>query len=165
MNFRDIAAFRAFLRGELPGRINEGISLGLVQAGEMIAGEMRGELGTYQKGDAGFEDWVPLSNATLEGFGPVPPKKNGDTPLLEDGTMRDSIGYRVHADGVEIGTDDPVAVFQDQGTERRGVPFVKDISVEPGVPGREFVGRAGFRKAPEAADAIGAAVAGAMVKP
>jgi phage gpG-like protein len=169
--FRSCAAFAAFLRVDAPARIAAGKAKGLTEAGAMIAKEMRGELGTYQSGDAGFEDWAPLAAGTLFGFGPLPGKiadghatAEHHNPLMATGRLRDSIGVKVDGDAAAIGSDDPVAVYQNEGTDERGVPFKPGEKVAPGIPGREFVGRAGFRKAPEAAEAIGAAVVRELIK-
>jgi hypothetical protein len=65
-------------------------------------------LGHYQKG------WPDLAASTLR-------KKNDDTPLLETGALRDSIGAKVIMHGKEhgvayVGTDDMHGVWAELGT-------------------------------------------------
>jgi phage gpG-like protein len=60
--------------------------------------------------------WVQLAAGTIadkqrQGF-PTP------KPLLRTGKMRDSIEYVVHGNEGAVGSNDPVAVFQELGTSR-----------------------------------------------
>ena len=164
--FKSIPEFLEFWAG-MPGRYEEAKMTGLKAAGGLIETEMRAEIGTYQSGDAGFEDWAPLSAATLEGFGPLPGKiamgfAPPDNPLRATGELERSIGSMVDLNQVVIGSNDPVAVWQNEGTEERGVPFQPGETTSPGIPAREFVGRAAFRKAPEAVEAIAIEVVTAL---
>jgi phage gpG-like protein len=62
------------------------------------------------------EMWVPLAPSTIadkQKHGYAVPK-----PLLRDGTLRDSINYTVNDNEGCVGSDDPVAVFQELGTSR-----------------------------------------------
>ena len=45
-----------------------------------------------------------------------PPGAPHDVPWLRDGTLRDSIGISVNAEGATIGSTDPVALDQECGT-------------------------------------------------
>ncbi len=45
-----------------------------------------------------------------------PPGGPHDVPWLRDGTLRDSIGVLVQAEGATIGSTDPVALDQEYGT-------------------------------------------------
>jgi hypothetical protein len=165
--FASISDFREFL-ATLPGRIAAAKEVGLRAASGLVLNEIRSEIGTYQTGDAGFEDMAPLSIATLEGFGPLPGKiADGhappDNPLLAGGAVRDSFGSIVEGDEAAIGSNDPVAVYQNQGTERRGIPYIKGATTEPGIPAREFIGRAAFRKEPEAIEIISTSIQKAFI--
>jgi hypothetical protein len=170
--FSDIASFRRFLSAELPGRIVAAKRAGLEAGAALVLAEMRGEIGEYQSGDAGFEDMARLSLATLVGFGPEPELIGKiplgyappDNPLLRDGGLRDSFGVSVDDTGASIGSNDPLAIWQNEGTASRGVPFRPGVTTEPGIPAREFIGRAGFRKTPEVLDAISAAILEAFTK-
>ena len=164
--FKSIPEFLKFWAG-MPGRYQEAKIAGLKEAGGLIETEMRGEIGTYQSGDAGFEDWAPLSAATLYGFRALPGKiADGyappDNPLHATGALEESISSTVDGDAVVIGSTDIVALYQDQGTDERGVPFVQGETASPGIPGREFVARAAFRRAPEAVEAIAISVVTAL---
>jgi phage gpG-like protein len=77
-----------------------------------------------------------------------------DNPLLASGAMRDSIGVKVDGDAAQIGTNDQVAIWQNQGTSARGVPYDKGVSVTPGVTAREFIARSAFRMRKRAAFAV-----------
>ena len=47
-----------------------------------------------------------------------PPGAPHDVPWLRDGTLRDSIGISVNAEGATIGSTDPVALDQECGTRK-----------------------------------------------
>src|SRR5258707_5515565 len=55
--------------------------------------------------------WPPLAPSTLA-------KKSANTPLLETGAMRDSIEYTVSGLQGWVGSDSPIAVYQELGTSR-----------------------------------------------
>ena len=79
----------------------------LDRAGRMVVGEINEAIGTYKYG------WPPLSPATIAR------KKNGDTPLLETGKLRDSYGHNVvDRESVDVGSNDPRATWFEQGTPR-----------------------------------------------
>lgn len=107
----------------------------LKHAGEIVEKEAKRVLGTYDYG------WAPLAQSTIDR------KANGDTPLLETGEMRDSIGH--HVDGaraVEIGSNNDKAVWHELGTEH--------------IPARPFLMGALEHKGEEAAHVIGRMVYG-----
>jgi hypothetical protein len=150
-SFGSIADFVLHLDA-IPAKLALVKARGLREGGEIIKAEIRAELGEYQNGDAGFEDWQELSPVTIadkaaEGFD-VP------SPLKRTGTMGESFKVHVEGDEAVVSSNDPVAVYQNEGTDAKGVRFIPGVSVEPGIPAREFVGRAAFRKTPEVVDAI-----------
>jgi hypothetical protein len=62
------------------------------------------------------EMWPPLAESTIadkqhHGF-PTP------KPLLRTGELRDSIEYQVHGNEGAVGSDSPIAVYQELGTSR-----------------------------------------------
>jgi hypothetical protein len=62
------------------------------------------------------EMWPPLAASTIadkQGHGFPTPK-----PLLRTGELRDSIEYTVHGLEGAVGSNDPVAVYQELGTSR-----------------------------------------------
>lgn len=83
--------------------------------------EAWGFIGSYQTG------WAPLKPTTIAR------KMTGDTPLLETGEMRDSIEHRaaptIYGAIGEIGSNDPIALYQEMGTSRS-------------IPPRSFLGLA-----------------------
>jgi hypothetical protein len=87
-------------------------------------------------------DWPPLAESTIEekarlGY-PVP------APLLREEILRDSIEMRpllVELE-VEVGSNDPVALFQEMGTDR-------------GIPPRPFISKSAVDNLPFAEDTLG----------
>jgi hypothetical protein len=62
------------------------------------------------------EMWAPLAPSTIadkahHGF-------KTPAPLLRTGEMRDSIEYQVHGNQGAVGSDSPIAVYQELGTSR-----------------------------------------------
>lgn len=105
--------------------------------------EAKGFLGEYQSG------WAPLKPETIAR------KVNGDTPLLETGEMRDSIEHMSAPDGTgamgAIGSNDPVALWQELGTSR-------------GIPPRPFLALAMMRSYDKAAPIFGEFAVSLFVK-
>jgi hypothetical protein len=176
VKFADLHAFATFVRDELPGRIAAGKRTGLRAGGAIILGEMVGEIGAYQKGDPGFDDMVPLARGTLEGWDAFGGRLEGkierglaspgqDNPLKANGALEASFGQTGAGDIEIVGSTSPNAVWQNDGTSARGEPFLKGATVEPGVPGREFIGRAAYRTSAKAVAAIGAAILEEMADP
>jgi HK97 gp10 family phage protein len=115
----------------------------LEHCGRVVQREAKSAIGTYRYG------WPALAAST------VARKKNGDTPLLETGEMRDSINYTVtHKVGavgnaqVQIGSDNQKAVWHEKGTSR--------------FPPRPFLEGALKAKTPEVLEIIGRAVHGKL---
>ena len=99
------------------------------KCGKLVEEEAKDVIGTYRYG------WPSLAASTLA-------KKAADTPLLETGEMRDSIGHTVGHNEVEIGSTSQIAVYQELGTSR--------------IPPRPFLEGALKAKVPEVLDTIGA---------
>lgn len=113
--------------------------LALAQAGARLAGYARSYIGEYQVGVGGFPSWEPLAAATREQktrLGYAPP----DNPLLRTGEMRLSLRWTVAGRAAVIGSDDPVARWQEFGTSGRNP-----------IPPRPFVGPAVYRHGHEEA--------------
>lgn len=86
------------------------------------------------------DDWPPLAESTIEekashGY-QVP------APLLREGTLRDSIEMRVSPAVLEVavGSDDPVALYQEMGTSR--------------IPPRPFISKSAVDNLPFAEDTL-----------
>lgn len=71
----------------------------------MLETSAKRAIGTYEFG------WPPLAESTLS-------HKSGDTPLLETGELRDSIGHVVEANHGYVGTNDKKAAWQEFGTTK-----------------------------------------------
>ena len=74
--------------------------------GQLVEDTAKEVIGTYDLG------WAPLAASTIA------QKANGDTPLLESGAMRDSIGHITESRSVSIGSNDQDAVWQELGTAK-----------------------------------------------
>jgi HK97 gp10 family phage protein len=123
MDFAEAAAMFAGMVGHMePGKAE-----GLEKAAKMIEEKAKAAIGTHEYG------WPPLTAQTIAR------KANGDTPLLETGTMRDSIEHTlVSSSEAEVGSNDPVAEYQELGT--------------PSIPPRSFLAETGRRNEEEAID-------------
>ena len=75
-------------------------------------------IGTYKY------NWAPL--------GPDAVARHGDTPLLDTGALRDSIGIKLHLPNRgEVGTNDPTAAFHEFGSSREPPrPFMLNAALE-----------------------------------
>jgi len=95
--------------------------------GELVAKTAKDKIGNEQ------DDWPPLSDETIDdkekrGY-PTP------SPLLREGTLLDSIVApaldEIVALTLEVGSTDPVAVFQEMGTSRMPPrPFLSTAMIE-----------------------------------
>ena len=72
------------------------------EAAAYVYQEARALIGTYTAG------WPQL--------GPAAIARHGDTPLLDTGKLRASIGVKIGRHVADIGTNDPVMVYQEFGT-------------------------------------------------
>lgn len=110
--FKDCLSFAGFLQSALANAaMKKALGDRAEKAGKMVQENARARLGNYQNG------WAPLKDETIAR------KARGDTPLLETGKMRDSIGYKVDRESdskvtVQIGSNDPSAVANEIGTAR-----------------------------------------------
>ena len=101
-----------------------------------LAGYARSFIGEYQIGGGGLPDWAPLAPRTREEKawkGYAPP----DRPLLRTGELKLSIRFTIADRSAVIGSDDPVAAFQELGTRS--------------IPPRPFLGLAIYRHGREEA--------------
>src|ERR1700752_1742880 len=99
------------------------------KACEVLENSAKGALGTYEFG------WPPLAASTLD-------RKGADTPLLETGELRDSIGHTLESPKIGwVGTNDPKAAWHEFGTSR--------------IPARPFLGGAVNAKGKEVSEVFG----------
>lgn len=140
--FSSIAAFVEFLATR-PAAVEQAQRKGMEAAGKMLVRECQAMIGEE------IREWPALAQSTVEekqrlGFtGRVSPTD----PLLRTGQLRNSISSQVETGKLVLGSDDPVAPFQEYGTSR--------------IPPRSFIGATMFRDGREAADLIGNYVMGA----
>lgn len=105
--FTSLAGFAEFL-AERSVVAAEEARLALGRGAKLIADRAKSKIGHEQP------DWPPLAESTLEekarlGYG-VP------DPLLREGDLRDSIEFQADGDQAAVGSDDPVAEYQELGT-------------------------------------------------
>ncbi len=116
--------------------------------GAEIEKDAKDEIGTYQRENMGeLRPWDELTKGTQAdrvraGFSP-------NDPLLRSGTMRDSITHTVEGNRVVIGSDDPIALYQELGTRGPGVG-----SSGYHVPPRPFLATAAYRNRDRIVEAV-----------
>lgn len=137
--FASITQFVEFL-GTRVEAVRSGQFHGMHEAADMLVHTAQGMIGEYQGAVGDFPEWKELAQTTLYGgvdehgrrfpgkveLGYAPP----DNPLLRTGQMRGSIEKHVEEHTIVIGTHDPVAHYQEFGTDK--------------IPARSFIGRAMF---------------------
>jgi hypothetical protein len=113
-------------------------------SGARLARISRSYIGHYQNFSGPFGAWAPLSvNTLLGGVSPTGYHYRGkielgfsppDNPLLRTGALRDSIDFTVEHRAAIIGSPDPVARYQEFGTQNTP----RHIAIPP----RPFIGPA-----------------------
>lgn len=116
----------------------------LVASGARLARHSRQYIGEYQAAVGPFPAWKLLSvNTLMGGVSPTGYRyagkielgfSPGDNPLLRTGHLRGSIQSEVRGRSAIIGSDDPVARWQEFGTHGSA----KHVAIPP----RSFIGRA-----------------------
>ena len=136
MKFNSIQAFVDFLASR-PAAVAEARKEGMERAGKMLAKTAQDMIGQE------MPDWADLAPSTVEekqrlGFvGRVSPTD----PLLRTGELRASISHTIEGNKLVLGSDDPVAAYQELGTPR--------------IPPRPFIGSTMHVHGADAADIIG----------
>ena len=125
--------------GRLTVEIEHGTHEALEKAAEIVEQEAKQEIGVYQDQAGHFVQWAELADATKEERSKLGYTEND--PLLRKGDLRESIEHKIDGKVAYVGSDDPIAEYQELGTAR--------------IPPRSFLGGAAFRKAPEVAEVIG----------
>lgn len=139
--FTGLDSFARFLTTSAVQAVESQAVRGLAdQVGREVAETAKAALGTYTFG------WPALKPETIKR------KKTGDSPLLETGAMRDSIGYTVEPirDGylITVGARDAKAVHHEFGTAK--------------IPPRPFLAPAAARAAPDLPARYAQTVIGAL---
>lgn len=112
-SFKNPAAFAAFLSAKA-NEIGAAKIKALSKGATLVQADAKSRIGHYQNDAGPFPAWDPLTPGTIQdkqrqGFG-VP------DPLLRTGQMRDSIVAKVDEDGFAVGSNDPIARYQELGT-------------------------------------------------
>lgn len=98
---------------------------GLERAAQCVEAEAKSLIGSTEVAGAGpFAEWKPLAEATVadrlrQGY-------SADEMLLRTGELRDSISHVVRGNEASIGSNNPIAVYQEIGTDK--------------IPARSFLG-------------------------
>lgn len=133
MRFDSFEAFAAHL-----ARVAAGVptvrAAALEDIGAHVEAAAIAKLGDYQAAAGGFAAWAQLAESTLAGKVRREATGGADSPLLVTGEhIRDTIKHKVEGTAAHIGSDDPVAGYQERGTNR--------------IPPRSFLGAALFEQA------------------
>jgi phage gpG-like protein len=135
MKFASIAEFVEFL-SRRPAAVEEARKVGMEAAGKMLVQTAQDMIGEEIPG---WADLAPSTVAEKTRLGYVG-RVSATDPLLRTGGLRASISYEVEGNKLVLGSDDPVALFQEFGTSR--------------IPPRPFIGDTMHVFHPEAAEII-----------
>lgn len=132
--FGSLAAFAGHIAG-LVAATEHATHEALEAGAKIVETEAKRVIGTYDYG------WPPLKPAT------VARKAKGDTPLLETGEMRASIGRKIGHGEAVVGSDNDKAVWHELGTSKTpprpflsGAAAAKEAEVQA-IMGKKFVAR------------------------
>ncbi len=119
----------------------------LEHAAQVVEDETKSSLGEYQDAAGPFAAWAELAQSTKDDR--VRQGYPENDPELRDGTLRSSYEHTVHGHEADIGSDDPVAEYQELGTDR--------------MPARSILGGAAVRSTPEVLMIMGEGMVTALV--
>jgi phage gpG-like protein len=134
--------------GGAAARIEAETHAALERAARLVEAEAKASIGDYQPEAGQFAAWAQLADVTIsekEKLGYAPP----DNPLLREGALRDSIEHVVGDKEAVVGSNSPVAEYQELGTQH--------------IPPRSFLGGAAVRKGSDVAELLGSATVMALV--
>jgi len=84
-----------------------------------------------------------MAETVRQALSQAPEAGEHDLPWLRSGTLRDSIGHDADDSEAVIGSADPVAVFQETGTERASPrPFLSPVAERDGEAAARTIGAA-----------------------
>lgn len=107
--------------------------------GNKVEKAAKEKIGEYQETAGSFVAWAELADSTKQDR-----ERQGypdNEPLLRDGELRDSIEHTVLFQEVQIGSNRPIAEYQELGTEH--------------IPPRSFLGGAAFEETPDIINKLG----------
>lgn len=135
-----LASFTAHL-AEMAVETVVSLNVGLHAAAAVIEKDAKDKIGHYQ-GEAGpFPEWKPLADSTEDEKARL--GYPSDAPLLREGDLRDSIKHEVEGLEAVIGSQSPIAGYQEFGTDH--------------IPPRPFIGPAAFENKEKIQGILGAA--------
>jgi HK97 gp10 family phage protein len=117
------------------------LNVGLHAAANVIEKDAKAKLGEYQDSAGPFNSWDELADFTKEDR--VAKGFPENEPLLRTGELRDSIAHEVIGLEAVIGSKDPIAEWQEFGTDH--------------IPPRPFIGPASFENKDKVEGILGAA--------
>jgi hypothetical protein len=135
MKFNSIEAFVTFLRTR-PAAVEEAQKTGMERAGRMLVTTAQDMIGEDMPR---WDDLAPATFEEKQRLGYVG-RVSAEDPLLRTGELRASIGCTIEGNKLTIGSEDPVAKYQEEGTDK--------------IPPRPFMGPTMYSLGPEAADVI-----------
>jgi phage gpG-like protein len=127
---KEFSSFGAFARHlAVTAALGEEVTHHIAEkSAEIIKQDAQAKLGHYQESVGPFPEWAELADSTkadrlAQGF-------TENDPLRRTGGLADSIQTQVLGNDAVVGSEDPVARWQEEGTER--------------IPPRPFLGPAAF---------------------
>ncbi|MGI4951191.1 MAG: hypothetical protein ACRYGM_05250 [Janthinobacterium lividum] len=134
-SFPNIASFVRHL-ATVPAAVHEAQRHGEEEQGAVLVQTAHDMIGME------MPKWAALAESTVaekrrEGF---TGRVSGTDPLYRTGELRLSISYRIEGSSLLLGATDPIAAYQEFGTDR--------------IPPRPFIGATMFSRGHEAADRI-----------
>ena len=119
----------------------------LEHAALVIETEAKESLGTYQDAAGPFGGWAELADATKEDR--IRQGYPENEPELRSGELRESYQHTVHGHEADIGSNDPIAEYQELGTSK--------------MPPRSILGGAAVRATSEVLTILGEGYVSALV--
>jgi hypothetical protein len=103
------------------------------EGAKIIQRDAQAKLGVYQEAVGPFPEWAELADSTkadrvAQGF-------TENDPLRRSGGLAESIEVHALGNDAVVGSQDPVALWQEEGTTQGGAPHI---------PPRPFLGPAAF---------------------
>ncbi len=145
--FHSIAHFIEHL-GTMHAKEAMALRHGLKHAAEIVEKQAKAEIGNYQQAIADFPAWAELAENTKEDR--VSKGFTENDPLSRTGGLRDSITHEVEGLEAVIGSESPIALYQELGTAT--------------IPPRSFLGTALASKQSQVVKLIGEHAVGALIE-
>lgn len=141
----DFGDLGAFAEHALQIAENLAVHHALDKAAKVVQDAAKDKLGEYQEAAGPFWEWNELEPATIAQHNRL---GVGESPLLVTGELYASIERKVDGMTAHIGSDNPIAEYQELGTKN--------------IPPRSFLGGAAFESVDEVVKIIGEDIAIAL---